>query len=952
MATIAPPKAQATYINIPPPPLPEFYLPKRHKDCASSSSSANASASSEDNAQAKVTTKTKEVVVATANAAGDIPPECGDGVDERTRMTYTIGRNVAFAPPPQDICNVPLLAVYHICRICLRPRSTRYHSAHPIPIDGVPPPPGICRRCRVNTVEEISKVATVVEGCGTSNKMKLGIAAFIPEEDLVSNKEMKARRARELLRIVDWQRLREHSKSDSTEADREKEIVFRHVRVRESTLEPSPKLEVRTSVRSTAQDAIDAVSVHSREFMASTKPMMTTAVAASEQREEQTLRKAQSISVRSQATPRIRTDDVDFREIGQGVIFTSESQGQPKAKITACGLSSISRPGSAQSSSKAIARASASITQPIGPQHTESDIRRIAREEVVKYRQAERVLEAHAEPYAHGRMMPVQRRIEQQADVVEPRPWEKKSAVIEEVVMSRRKAPESGEAKRAVRSPPPEPGQPTSRTGNAWENASSKSAARPAGSVQTNQASVRTSGRWDEREYTVERLQRADSKVSASVGCTSGSGWVSQKEVQDLTLPQLTSTTETIPRSERSERRKWDTMTESPSVTPATRLDRAVSTEARKADLRSGERKRDGAREIWLPPMADNARREIWLPPTGDFEVLEVIEETEPPWETKGAGRATTRRAPASERAGLPNRVLELQKDAERQERGARQTPEQNQWAGAASVKLSGRSSGKDEKLAGTASVRSSRYQEARESEYRREEVGGQSTRYPPSLAEHSTKTVQSSHTSERQINADEGRDYSQPDNGPAEEWRSRRRRGPAGVRDQNSSEPTRPRAFDRRMAAAAALVGAAGSQRRVAVESKPASSSSSDADSDKTRWPAQPAPKDKRAPTVAPDAAPASRASNNADANRRDTWARGPSTQGPRSAGEPEREYIYTERTTKPASVRWDSDRFYEVPGRHYIETKRLGRTTTEAEADFKASWDDTPRDDRAWKS
>ncbi|KAK0948951.1 hypothetical protein LTS01_025921, partial [Friedmanniomyces endolithicus] len=113
MATIAPPKAQATYINIPPPPLPEFYLPKRHKDCASSSSSANASASSEDNAQAKVTTKTKvrvrskqrvqEVVVATANAAGDIPPECGDGVDERTRMTYTIGRNVAFAPPPQGI---------------------------------------------------------------------------------------------------------------------------------------------------------------------------------------------------------------------------------------------------------------------------------------------------------------------------------------------------------------------------------------------------------------------------------------------------------------------------------------------------------------------------------------------------------------------------------------------------------------------------------------------------------------------------------------------------------------------------------------------------------------------------------------------------------------------------------------------------------------------------------
>ncbi|KAK4990800.1 hypothetical protein LTR66_006720 [Elasticomyces elasticus] len=60
-------------------------------------------------------------------------------------------------PPPPPPPTQPFAAltrtgepfvVYHICLQCRRPRSVRYHREHPVPLGLVPPPPGICRRCR------------------------------------------------------------------------------------------------------------------------------------------------------------------------------------------------------------------------------------------------------------------------------------------------------------------------------------------------------------------------------------------------------------------------------------------------------------------------------------------------------------------------------------------------------------------------------------------------------------------------------------------------------------------------------------------------------------------------------------------------------------------------------------------------------------------------------------
>ncbi|TKA66056.1 hypothetical protein B0A55_09916 [Friedmanniomyces simplex] len=605
MATIAPPKAKATYYNIPPPPLPEFYLPKAPSKGNNDGSST--SSASVDHAQAlaqtkiKVRRRSKQKITETYlqeptthdydAALAKLPPDPGDGTDERMRVRYTVERTtsrpiVTFAPPPPPLNtnDVPPLAIYHVCRICLRPRSTRYHCEHPIPINGVPPPPTICRRCRVSTVKEVAKVATVIQE-SESNKMKLGIGAFIPQEDYVSNKEMKERRARELLRSVERQRLRESSASEST--GQEREIAFRRVRVLESVSDSPPRLQ--TSVKSTAQDAIDAVSVRSQGGRT------TIAVAATSRPVGPSSEKTFSVSARPSEG---RANDSGFQEVGEGVISTEPPRDidktKQKTKITAYTASSI-----AHAPSTAVARASVSIAQPARPERSESEIRRIAREEIVRYRQAERKMEAHPDPYAHGRMVPVERRIEKQADVIEPMPWARRSEAVEEVVLTRRqknaKETPTQPAKSSKEDTAKEMAQPRPERVAPRRDEGSKKApadAELSEPVRPEQGSARIKpDKSVEREYVIERVSKGDSKVSAS-GWTSGSGWVSEKKDEPGRQSQPSKTTTAKLRSERSERRKWDVMTETPTQQePSSQTTRSAQDGSRSA--RSVRRKWD-----------------------------------------------------------------------------------------------------------------------------------------------------------------------------------------------------------------------------------------------------------------------------------------------------------------------------------------------------------------------
>src|ERR1700761_5559347 len=170
------PIKRTAYITIPPPPLPEFYTTEqRSKESSSSESSSSAP---EVDAQA-IVLKTKP---SSHDGANDVKPR-------GSRLAAPAAVPLMTMPGAAGN-DVPPLAIYHICRICLRPRSPRYHREHPIPVDGVPPPPGICRRCRVTTVEETQEVEVITES--RSNDIKIGvITPFVKDADIVSNEEMR-----------------------------------------------------------------------------------------------------------------------------------------------------------------------------------------------------------------------------------------------------------------------------------------------------------------------------------------------------------------------------------------------------------------------------------------------------------------------------------------------------------------------------------------------------------------------------------------------------------------------------------------------------------------------------------------------------------------------------------------------------------------------------------------
>ena len=402
--------------TIPPPPLPEFYLTTR----SSADFPVSSSSSSEQSllTSTKRMTKTQEQSVTFAqqtvrdsSSGSDMetllrPPEKlpanpGDGTDERVMYVQAS----AYANLPGLAPNgVPPLAIYHICRLCLRPRSMRYHREHPIPINGVPPPPGICRRCRVTAVGEVIKNTAVVTR-GESNDIKLGVSAFIPEDDYVSSKEMKERRSRHTQRSIGQSRSRERSANLSTV--KEKKVVYRHVRVQQ-TAQAAPPV-VKTSESSTSQDAI--------EQMRDSSPMMTTTVdaAALITSSEGSKKSVQSFAASMPSTSRVASvkASTSVRSGSQRAVTETWADVPTSLEVNAG--------ASAKSATQIIAQKGSS-NLPF-PDRFEAEVRRIAHEEVERYRQAERKLEAHPDPYAHGRLVPVEKRIAQQAAYTEPMPW-------------------------------------------------------------------------------------------------------------------------------------------------------------------------------------------------------------------------------------------------------------------------------------------------------------------------------------------------------------------------------------------------------------------------------------------------------------------------------------------------------------------------------------------------
>ncbi|KAK5130454.1 hypothetical protein LTR08_002018 [Meristemomyces frigidus] len=701
-----------TYAFIPAPPLPEFYLPKK-------ASSKNRSLST-STAQALVKTKTKvqvskqcQVQTAQSDEAVAIPSQTpaapGDATDE-TMLGFTSGiprstREATYQVPPPPLgfgCDdIPPLAVYHICRICIRPRSARYHREHPIPINGVPPPPGICRRCRVTRIDEEiitetkvlkpkekTRVVEVVTR-GESNDIKIGVAAFVPDKAQVTSEEMKQRRGHSLLREAE---LQQRQRDISQDLGKERDITYRYVRVRETerTVVPGPTCDAaaiplppqkspppRTpteSSNSTAQDAMDAVSVRSPSVM------MTTAAAAATSMQVHPTQMPSSRSVHSAASARVT-------EVAKSVSKQASA--------------SASSSTSTRSGTKASATAAAVV---FNPERTDSEIRKIAREEVERYRQAERKLEAHPGAWAHGRMVPMQRRIELVSDSKEPPPWQSQRDHVK-VHVEREK--------EIVRSPAPpsrqsEPGMRPPTSQRAWEMPEPQ--AEP---IQRNpstakgwqmpdpqpEPSVSHSQDKEDREIIIERMVRRGSQAASSLQSSGTQLSRAQTQVEDA--PDARSTVKSS-RSIASDQTRWAPIAEEPQRATFPRPD---------------------------PPRSAKVR-----------EVVSWDDERQIYVEERTAGSQADSRVSA--------RVQELQEDAERKERAFMQSlPPEVRPASVRSSKPSEKQWG-DEGAAKSASVRSSRYREAEvdlDIRYRREEeVRDEIERGPSALSRRTAPSQQS----------------------------------------------------------------------------------------------------------------------------------------------------------------------------------------------------------------
>lgn len=302
----------------------------------------------------------------------------------------------------ESVDTVPPLAVYHICRICVRPRSARYHREHPIPIDGLPPPPGICRRCRIASVDGSKTIAEVVE-FHESGEVKLGVKCLVPESDYTSSDVIRAKATERFVRESEYTELKSVS-------ERDVDIIYRPARA------------------SAPQERAAEVLYRPIQVMVPPPPPSDVAVTSKKQTN---VTMASNAATLGQNSPfRLESPEVTPLVPARVTSPTCPKKAGSVREVTKSSRSSQSRRRHHHTSI---------VIEAQKPERTESEIRRLARDEVVRYRQAERMLEAHGDAYAHGRLVPakqpsedstplarvpVERRIALEKDVVE-KPWVK-----------------------------------------------------------------------------------------------------------------------------------------------------------------------------------------------------------------------------------------------------------------------------------------------------------------------------------------------------------------------------------------------------------------------------------------------------------------------------------------------------------------------------------------------
>jgi hypothetical protein len=321
-----------------------------------------------------------------------------------------------------ELVSQPSLTIYHVCRICLRPRSEKYHLEHPISSDGALSPPGICKRCRITSVEEKNNHTKFVH-VEESDKVRVGISAFFPKDSLYTRQEASEAIRKQRRKGHGDVYVREYS-SEEEDLDR---VIYRYVkRTAQAVPEPPPLERPEASVENlTTMNLMNDQFSPQPETGRTTMKVNVGSDYADSPNTGTVRYPAQNVRVAKirRAARSEPTDSLASTKSSGSSTSTTKGQVRSKAKASAYVQSSVA-------SSQSKVTATAQVAAPVADGYTESEIRTFARDEVERYRQAERMMHAHPNAYAHGRIvpvapsMPVERRIEAIRDTAATRPWE------------------------------------------------------------------------------------------------------------------------------------------------------------------------------------------------------------------------------------------------------------------------------------------------------------------------------------------------------------------------------------------------------------------------------------------------------------------------------------------------------------------------------------------------
>ncbi|OQO06388.1 hypothetical protein B0A48_08978 [Cryoendolithus antarcticus] len=314
------------------------------------------------------------------------------------------------------------LSVYHACRICHRPRSEKFHLQNPVIPGTKPSAPDICRRCRVKHVVEVEQVVE-----RQNEPIKLGVACLVPNEDYVTKE-----RAKEEIELTKESSRASRARSEKLEKEQEtsrsrERIVYRYVSVQDAPPPASASSPLRAEVSVENLAAMNLMndqtpSERDRKRTSTKRYVVRTATAEAEE-------PARSVS----RVHSVRPSQIDNMESKRSATSKGDTRSgaEPDKSTTPASKSSSSSHTAVTSVKQALAAERPGLDAAY--LHTDTNIRKIARDEIERYRQAERLMAAHSEAYAHGRMVPadrtvpVDRRIEKVRDSPGSKAWEGKA---------------------------------------------------------------------------------------------------------------------------------------------------------------------------------------------------------------------------------------------------------------------------------------------------------------------------------------------------------------------------------------------------------------------------------------------------------------------------------------------------------------------------------------------